>query len=65
MTIQHAYETGDLRFGLEGEKWTASLFVDNVWDERAEPVPEQSLERCSGMSVNRPRTYGLQFRYKF
>ena len=32
---QDAYETGDLRFGLEGENWSGSLFVDNVWDERA------------------------------
>ena len=33
---QAAYSTGDLRVGLEAESWTASLFVDNLWDERAE-----------------------------
>jgi outer membrane receptor protein involved in Fe transport len=62
--IQDAYETGDVRFGLEGEKWTASIFVDNVWDERAE-LFFSNRWAVQRLSVNRPRTYGLQFRYEF
>ncbi len=61
---QDAYQTGDLRFGLEGEKWSSSIFIDNVWDERAAQflsnrwaVPRQS--------INRPRSIGLQFRFDF
>ena len=38
-----SYHTGDLRFGLEGEHWSGSIFIDNVWDERANRVPEQPL----------------------
>jgi iron complex outermembrane recepter protein len=61
---QHAYEIGNLRFGLESERWTGSIFVNNLWDERAElflsnrwKVPRQA--------VNRPRTVGIQFHYSF
>ena len=61
---QEAYETADLRFGLDGDKWSAALFVDNVSDERAKlflsnrwAVPRQTIIR--------PRTIGLQFRYDF
>ncbi len=62
--IQNAYETGDLRVGLEGETWSASLFVDNFWDERAELFLSNrwALQR---QSISRPRTVGLQFRYDF
>jgi len=62
--IQDAYETGDLRVGLEGEGWSASLFVDNVWDERAKLFLSNrwAVQR---QAINRPRTVGLQFRYDF
>ena len=33
---QDAYEIGNLRFGLEADHWTGSIFVDNLWDERAD-----------------------------
>ena len=60
--IQDAYQTGDLRFGLDGERWSASLFVDNVWDERANLFLSNrwAVQR---QSINQPRTIGLQFRY--
>jgi iron complex outermembrane recepter protein len=61
---QDAYEIGNVRFGLEGERWTGSIFVNNLWDERAElfvsnrwAVPRQA--------VNRPRTVGINFHYNF
>jgi outer membrane receptor protein involved in Fe transport len=62
--VQDAYQTGDLRFGLEGENWSGSIFIDNVWDERAELFISNrwALQR---LSTNRPRTYGVQFRYEF
>ena len=60
--VQEAYETGDFRVGLEGERWSAALFVDNVWDERANLFLSNrwAIQR---QSINRPRTFGLQFRY--
>ena len=61
---QEAYQTGNLRFGLEGEHWSGSLFVDNLWDERADLFRNNrwGLQR---ESINTPRTVGVQFRYSF
>jgi iron complex outermembrane receptor protein len=61
---QDAYETGDLRLGLEADGWSASFFVDNVWDERAE-LFFSNRWAVQRLSVNPPRTYGLQARFKF
>jgi len=75
--VQDAYETGDLRIGLDADAWSASFFVDNVWDERAElfysnrwgPAPSPSsppgFHGGQRLSVNQPRTYGLQLRFNF
>ncbi len=60
--IQEAYDTGDFRVGLEGERWSAALFVDNFWDERANLFLSNRWAE-QRQSINRPRTYGLQFRY--
>ncbi len=62
--IQDAYQTGDFRFGLEGENWSGSIFVDNVWDERAELYFSNRWAK-QRLSVNQPRTIGVQFRYEF
>lgn len=64
VTVQDAYQTGDFRVGLEGEAWTVSLFLDNVWDERADLFLSNrwAVQR---QAINRPRTLGLQFRYDF
>jgi outer membrane receptor protein involved in Fe transport len=61
---QEAYQVGDVRFGLEAESWSASLFVDNVWDERANLFLSNrwAVQR---EAINRPRTVGVQFRYSF
>ena len=59
-----AYQTGDLRFGLEGEKWSGSIFVDNVWDERAS-VFQSNRWAEPRHSIIRPRSFGLQFRLEF
>jgi len=62
--VQDAYTTGDLRIGLDGDAWSASFFVDNVWDERAE-IFVSNRWAVQRVSVNPPRTYGLQARFKF
>jgi outer membrane receptor protein involved in Fe transport len=64
VNTQDAYETSDFRIGLEGERWTASLFVDNVWDERAVTFRSNRWAEPR-VSIVRPRTYGLQMRYNF
>jgi iron complex outermembrane recepter protein len=62
--VQDAYETGDLRLGLDGDTWSASVFVDNVWDERAD-LFFSNRWAVQRLSVNPPRTYGLQLRFEF
>jgi len=64
VTTQDAYETGDLRFGLEGDSWSGALFVRNIWDERAITF-RSNRWAVPRMSIIQPRTYGLQFRYEF
>jgi outer membrane receptor protein involved in Fe transport len=64
VTTQDAYETGDVRFGLEGEHWSGSFFVRNIWDERAVTFRSNRWAEPR-LSILQPRTYGLQFRYEF
>jgi len=64
VVTQDAYDTGDFRFGLEGEDWSASLFVDNIWDERAQ-LFMSSRWAVQRQTINRPRTIGVQFRKDF
>ena len=59
-----AYDTGDLMFGLDGDAWSASIFVDNVWDERAQ-IFLSNRWAVQRLSINRPRTFGVQFRFNF
>jgi iron complex outermembrane recepter protein len=64
VSVQDAYETGDIRFGLEGEGWSGSLFLENAWDERAVTFRSNRWAEPR-LSLIRPRTLGLQFRYDF
>jgi iron complex outermembrane recepter protein len=71
---QDSYTTGDLRFGLESESWSASLYVNNVWSEYAElffsnrwgnSEPIGGWHGGQRVSVLAPRTIGLQLRFNF
>ncbi len=55
---------GDIRFGLEGEHWSGSFFVQNVSDERAVTF-RSNRWAVPRLSILQPRTLGLQFRYEF
>jgi iron complex outermembrane receptor protein len=61
---QAAYQIGDLRFGLEGDHWSGSIFIDNVWDERADLFLSNrwGVQR---QAINPPRTLGIQVRYSY
>jgi len=69
-----AYTLVDMSFGIGRDKWSAELFVDNVFDERASlyRYSECDTSICSN-PVNgivygvttRPRMYGLKFAQKF
>ena len=61
---QEAYQIGNLRFGLESERWTGSIFVNNLWDERAQLFFNNRWKEPR-QAVNRPRTVGIQLHYNF
>ena len=63
-TTQDDYQTGDIRFGLEGESWTGAFFVRNVSDERATTFRSNRWAEPR-LSIIQPRTYGIQFRHDF
>ena len=62
-----SYDIGNLRFGVRGDQWEGSLFVNNVWDERAflSLDRERGSRARVGYLTNRPRTYGVTFRRSF
>jgi iron complex outermembrane receptor protein len=67
---QDAYSLVDLAFGVEKESWSAVLFVDNAFDERASlyRYSECDVAICGGIVYGvqlRPRTVGLKFAQKF
>jgi outer membrane receptor protein involved in Fe transport len=73
---QDAYQTGDLRFGLEAERWSASFFVNNIWNEYATlfidnrwgSLPPAGFGNWQGgqrVSVLQPLTFGLTIRLNF
>jgi len=61
---QAAYDIGNLRLGLEGEKWSGSLFWNNIWDERADLFLNNRW-KAQRMSVNRPMSIGVQVQFSF
>jgi len=61
---QHAYTVGDLSFGLTAEMWEASLYIDNVWDERGEVFFNNRWGR-ERLSINQPRMFGFTFKRRF
>ena len=63
-THQDPYTTGDLKIGLEADTWSASFYVDNVWDERGEGFYSNRWAK-QRLTVNQPRTFGINFRKSF
>jgi len=59
-----SYNITDLRFGIDAEDWSASVFVDNVFDERAQQFFNDRWAQTR-LSINRPLSYGLTFRKHF
>jgi iron complex outermembrane recepter protein len=65
---QGDYTIVDLRVGVEAEDWSASLFLDNVFDEKGPTnIFEDSTFRLDpGLNfIERPRTFGIVFDKEF
>lgn len=59
---QRAYGLFDFSVGVRKESWRAEVFVDNVFDKRAD-VHIDTLEFTPRVVTNRPRTFGLRLSY--
>jgi iron complex outermembrane receptor protein len=62
--LQHAFQIGNLRLGLESDAWSGAFFVDNVFDRQGE-VFISNRWRDGRISTNRPRTFGINVRFSF
>jgi iron complex outermembrane recepter protein len=64
-----AYDLANIRAGLEGERWSATLFVNNVADKRAllNNITQDAvnLATYNRVAVSQPRTAGIDFNYRF
>ncbi len=64
-----AYDIGDLRFGVDGDKWSVQLFVNNLTDERAilfdNPYEFDHYFGKGRQTINRPREYGARVIWRY
>ncbi len=59
-----SYSIANLSAGIEADSWTATIYVKNLTDERAE-LSKGTAGWDSTVTINRPRTIGVSFSYLF
>jgi len=62
--VMDAYGIFNLRAGVRGERWWATLFIDNATDERADLMTDNNASKTL-TTRNRPRTIGVTVQYQF
>ena len=64
-----SYDLVGARAGVEGDRWTATLFVDNLTNKKAYLSDTGALSAnisiLNRVATNQPRTYGLDLSVKF
>jgi iron complex outermembrane recepter protein len=64
-----SYELTNLRFGVEGDRWSAVLFAKNLFNERAlltdVAAINVSVTQFNRIAVSQPLTYGIDLSYHF
>jgi hypothetical protein len=64
-----SYDLTNLRAGLDGGRWSAVLFINNVADKRALlnniTQDANNLGDYNRIAVSQPRTTGIDLNYKF
>jgi iron complex outermembrane recepter protein len=58
------FTTYDAALGVGKDAWLVQLYAENLTDKRAQLFANYS-QYYKGITVNRPRTIGLRFNYKF
>jgi outer membrane receptor protein involved in Fe transport len=64
------YNIADARLGLAGDRWNATLFVDNLtnkvaWNTTNNTQFQFNVPQLVRVSTNQPRTYGTEINYRF
>jgi outer membrane receptor protein involved in Fe transport len=65
-----SYNIASARVGLGTDKWTATLFVDNLTNKIAELTTNNTqfqfnVPQLTRVSTNQPRTFGTEINYRF
>ncbi len=63
-TVQEAYDIANLRVGVNGESWSASVYVNNLFDEEGQQFINNRWAKRR-VSLTRPLTIGFNVRRKF
>ncbi len=61
---QPSWQTLGLRFGLDSDTWSATMFIDNIFNEYQELFYNNRFAQ-QRLSVGQPRTFGVNFRKYF
>lgn len=61
---QGSFNFANLSFGIDAESWSASMYVNNVTDERPE-IFINSVDEDTRVTTSRPRSVGVDFGYRF
>ena len=61
---QPGYSTYDAFLGVAKDDWTMQAYIENLTDTRADLFTSNS-QQVKAITVNRPRTAGVKFSYKF
>jgi outer membrane receptor protein involved in Fe transport len=62
--VEPGYSTYDASAGIARDQWAMQLYGQNLTDTRAD-LYENAYQFVDAKTVNRPRTGGLRFTYKF
>ncbi len=64
-----SYDLANLRAGVEADRWSATLFLNNIADKRALlnniTQDAENLATFNRVAVSQPRTVGIDFNYRF
>ena len=63
-TLQEAYDIANLRVGVDGGDWAASVYINNLFDEAGQQFINNRWAKRR-VSLTRPLTVGFNVRRKF
>ncbi len=63
--IKRSYALVNFRIGVEADDWNASIFINNVFDKRADVNIVEGFADTLQIFTNRPRTAGVNIKKRF